>query len=135
IAFPPMTLKFGTDGVRGVANRELTPELALALGRAAVRVLGGDRWAIGRDPRVSGPMLAAALAAGLASEGADVTDLGVLPTPGVAHTAVQDGVGAAMISASHNPLGDNGIKIFAPGGMKLTDDVEAAIEAELLHLH
>lgn len=126
-----MTLKFGTDGVRGVANRELTPELALELGRAAARVLGGDRWLIGRDTRASGPMLAAALAAGLASEGADVVDLGVLPTPGVAHASAAEGVGAAMISASHNPFPDNGIKFFAPGGRKLTDEVEERLEAEL----
>lgn len=126
-----MTLKFGTDGVRGVANTELTPELALALGRAAVRVLGGGRWVIGRDTRRSGPMLAAALAAGLTSEGADVADLGVLPTPGVAHVAADGHVAAAMISASHNPFPDNGVKLFAPGGTKLPDDVEAALEAEL----
>ena len=72
-----MSLKFGTDGVRGVANKELTPELALSLGRAAARVLGGRRWVIGRDTRRSGPMLAAALAAGLTSEGVDVVDLEV----------------------------------------------------------
>lgn len=129
-----MTLKFGTDGVRGVANRELTPELALNLGRAAARVLGGRRWVIGRDPRRSGPLLAAALASGLASEGVHVADLGVLPTPGVAHVSAADGVGAAMISASHNPFGDNGIKLFAPGGRKLRDDVESALEAELTAL-
>lgn len=129
-----MTLKFGTDGVRGVANREITPELALDLGRAAARVLGGERWLIGRDTRVSGPLLAAALAAGLASEGADVDDLGVLPTPGVAHASAADGVGAAMISASHNPFPDNGIKLFAPGGRKLTDEVEERLEAELAAL-
>lgn len=129
-----MTLKFGTDGVRGVANRELTPELALALGRAAARVLGEQRWVIARDTRCSGPMLAAALAAGLASEGADVADLGVLPTPGLAHVAAVDGISAAMISASHNPFGDNGIKLFSTGGHKLRDDVEAALEAELAAL-
>ena len=77
-------LKFGTDGVRGIANAELTPELALALGRAAARVLGGDRFAIGRDTRRSGPMLEAALCAGLVSEGVDVELLGVAPTPEVA---------------------------------------------------
>ncbi|HEX2577703.1 MAG TPA: phosphoglucosamine mutase [Aquihabitans sp.] len=129
-----MTLKFGTDGVRGVANSELTPELALALGRAAARVVGGRRWLIGRDTRRSGPSLAAALAAGLASEGVDVVDLGVLPTPAVAHLSAVDGVGAAMISASHNPFADNGIKLFAPGGRKLSDDVEEALEAELTAL-
>jgi phosphoglucosamine mutase len=129
-----MTLKFGTDGVRGVANVELTPELALLLGRAAARVLGGDRWLIGRDTRRSGPVLTAALAAGLATEGVDVVDLGVLPTPGVAHLAAAQGVPAAMISASHNPFGDNGIKVFAAGGRKLADEVEAQLEAELAAL-
>jgi phosphoglucosamine mutase len=126
-----VTLKFGTDGVRGVANSELTPELALALGRASARVLGGDRWLVGRDTRRSGPMLAAALAAGLASEGVEVIDLGVLPTPGVAFLAGSEQVPAAMISASHNPFADNGIKLFATGGRKLTDQVEEAVETEL----
>ena len=126
-----MTLKFGTDGVRGVANQELTPELALALGRAAARVLEGDRWVIGSDTRRSGPLLAAALAAGLASEGREVADLGVIPTPGVAHLSATDGVPGAMISASHNPFADNGIKLFAPGGEKLSDALEARLEAEL----
>src|SRR6478735_8685727 len=119
-----MTLKFGTDGVRGVANHELTPELALTLGRAAARVLGGHRWLVGRDPRRSGPLLAAALAAGLATEGVEVIDLGVVPTPGVAHLSATDGVPAAMISASHNPFGDNGIKLFSAGGAKLSDELE-----------
>ncbi|MCU1452934.1 MAG: glmM [Acidimicrobiales bacterium] len=129
-----MTLKFGTDGVRGVANSELTPEFALALGRAAARVLGRDRWCIGRDTRRSGPFLAAALAAGLASEGATVSDLGVLPTPGLAHAAADQGCPAAMISASHNSFADNGIKLFAAGGQKLRDEVEEALEAELAML-
>ena len=126
-----MTLQFGTDGLRGVAGSELTAELAVALGRAAARVLGGDRFLVGRDTRRSGPMLAAALATGLAAEGADVELLGVIPTPGVAWHAARDGVPAAMISASHNPWSDNGIKLFAPGGLKLADEVEARIEAEL----
>jgi phosphoglucosamine mutase len=124
-----LSLKFGTDGVRGVANTELTPELVLALGRAAARVLGGDTFLIGR---VSGPMLQAALAAGLTSEGVSVTDLGVVPTPTVAFLSARDGVPAAMISASHNPFPDNGIKLFAPGGRKLADDVEERLEAELI---
>src|SRR3954462_10049851 len=127
-----MSLKFGTDGVRGVANPELTPELVLALGRAAARVLGGSEFLIGRDTRISGPMLQAALAAGLASEGANVTDLGVLPTPAVAFLSAQRNLPAAMISASHNPFPDNGIKLFAPGGRKLADDVEERLEAELI---
>jgi len=127
-------LKFGTDGVRGLANAELTPELAMALGRAAARVLGGDHVAVGRDTRRSGPLLEAALAAGLASEGVDVTLLGVVPTPEVAWWSAAHTAPAAMVSASHNPFGDNGIKLFAPGGRKLTDEVEGRLEAELARL-
>jgi phosphoglucosamine mutase len=127
-------LRFGTDGVRGVANVELTPELALALGRASARVLGGDRTVVGRDTRRSGPMLAAALGVGLASEGIDVIDLGVVPTPVVAHASAVLGVPGAMISASHNPFPDNGIKLFAAGGRKLGDAVEERLESELVAL-
>ena len=87
-----------------------------------------------RDTRRSGPLLAAALSAGLASEGASVVDIGVLPTPGVAHLSKADGVAAAMISASHNPFGDNGIKFFAPGGRKLDDPTEDGLEAQLARL-
>jgi len=126
-----MTLRFGTDGVRGVANVELTPELVLVLGRAAARVLPGKRFVIGRDTRQSGPMLEAALAAGLASEGVDVERLGVVPTPAVAWVSAQEDVPGAVISASHNPYGDNGVKLFAAGGLKLRDDVEEELEAEL----
>ena len=125
-------LTFGTDGVRGVANTELTPELVLSLGRAAARVLGKGPWLVGRDTRISGPYLAAALAAGLAAEGASVVDIGVLPTPAVAAACAARGLPGAMISASHNPFADNGVKLFATGGRKLTDEVEAEIEA-LLH--
>ncbi|HEY6415982.1 MAG TPA: phosphoglucosamine mutase, partial [Acidimicrobiales bacterium] len=124
-------LKFGTDGVRGVANAELTPELALVLGRAAARVLGGDRFAIGRDTRLSGPMLEAALCAGLVSEGVDVELLGVAPTPEVAWWSVTADAPAAVVSASHNPFPDNGIKLFAAGGRKLPDEVEERLEREL----
>ena len=127
-------LKFGTDGVRGVANAELTPELALALGRAAARVLGGSRFAVGRDTRRSGPLLEAALCAGLAAEGVDVAVLGVAPTPEVAWWSATEGAPAAMVSASHNPFPDNGIKLFSAGGRKLADDVEAEVEAELRRL-
>ncbi len=127
-------LKFGTDGVRGVANADLTPELALALGRAAARVLDGDRFAIGRDTRRSGPMLEAALCAGLVSEGVDVELLGVAPTPEVAWWSVTAGAPAAVVSASHNPFADNGIKLFAAGGRKLADDVEERLEGELQRL-
>jgi phosphoglucosamine mutase len=127
-----MTLRFGTDGVRGVANVDLTPELTVALGRAAARALGTGRpFVVGRDTRRSGPMLEAALVAGLTAEGAAVEVAGVVPTPAVAYLAeVDDGPGA-VISASHNPFYDNGIKFFARGGRKLTDEAEARIEAEL----
>jgi phosphoglucosamine mutase len=124
-------VRFGTDGIRGVANAELGAELVMALGRAATRALGAERFLVGRDTRRSGPLLQAALSAGMASEGADVIDLGVLPTPGVAFLSAQRGVPAAMVSASHNPFADNGIKLFAAGGLKLPDAIEAAVEAEL----
>ncbi len=126
-----MTLRFGTDGVRGAANTELTPELALALGRAAAQVLGAGPWLVGRDTRTSGPLLHASFAAGLASEGADTVDLGVIPTPGVAHLCASDQLPGAMISASHNPFGDNGIKLFQTGGLKLDDHRQAEVEAAL----
>jgi len=126
---------FGTDGVRGVANRELTAELALALGAAAARHLAnpgapGRRIAvIGRDPRASGEMLEAAVIAGLTSEGVDALRVGVLPTPAVAYlTGAYDADFGIMISASHNPMPDNGIKIFGAGGHKLDDATEDRIE-------
>ena len=125
---------FGTDGVRGVANRELTAELGLALSAAAARRLvpttSGHRLAVvGRDPRASGEMLEAAVVAGLASEGVDALLVGVLPTPAVAYlTAAYHADLGVMISASHNPMPDNGIKIFGPGGHKLDDDAEDRIE-------
>ncbi len=123
--------RFGTDGLRGVANVDLTPELLVALGRAAARTLGTERFLVGRDTRISGTMLQAALSAGLTAEGAEVTDLGMLPTPGVAWASATERHPAAMISASHNPFQDNGIKFFAPGGRKLSDDAEDRLEAEL----
>ncbi len=123
--------RFGTDGVRGTANTELTAELAVALGHAAARVLHAPTFLVGRDTRRSGTLLQSALSAGLAAEGVDVVDVGVLPTPGVAYCAEQRGVPAAMVSASHNPFGDNGIKLFAPGGTKLAVETEAAVEAEI----
>jgi phosphoglucosamine mutase len=126
---------FGTDGVRGVANRELTAELALALGSAAARCLaspgqpGRHIAVIGRDPRASGEMLEAAVIAGLTSQGVDALRVGVLPTPAVAYlTSAYDADFGVMISASHNPMPDNGIKIFGPGGHKLDDDTEDEIE-------
>src|SRR4051812_14403778 len=127
-----MSLRFGTDGVRGDAGTDLTSPLVTALGRAAARVLGaGTPSLVGRDTRESGPRIEADLAAGFGAEGAAVVSLGVLPTPAVAYLASVDGAPAAMISASHNPWPDNGIKLFAPGGRKLDDDAEAAIEHEM----
>ena len=130
-----MTLQFGTDGVRGVANSELTVELVTAFGRAAVRVLGaGEPYVVGRDTRRSGPMIEAALVAGICAEGADVILAGVLPTPGVAHLAHERGAPAAVISASHNSYEDNGVKLFAPGGRKISEPLEARVEHELVEL-
>ncbi|MBB3678109.1 phosphoglucosamine mutase [Modestobacter versicolor] len=126
---------FGTDGVRGRANADLTPELALSVARAAASVLadrdGTSRpvAVVGRDPRASGEMLEAAVVAGLASAGAEVLRVGVLPTPAIAHlTGRTDADLGVMLSASHNPMPDNGIKLFSRGGHKLPDAVEAAIE-------
>jgi phosphoglucosamine mutase len=124
-------MKFGTDGVRGAALTELTVEYAAALGRAAARTLGGGRWLLGRDTRESGPVLEAAVAAGLAAGGAEPVSVGVVPTPALAWLAAQAGVPAAMITASHNPWHDNGVKIFGAGGLKLTDEVERGIEAAI----
>ncbi|HJG43971.1 phosphoglucosamine mutase [Corynebacterium phoceense] len=135
-----MTRLFGTDGVRGLANQKLTPILALKLGQAAAEVFTADRESferrplaiIGRDPRVSGEMLDAAIASGLASRGVDVLRVGVLPTPAVAF--LTDDYGAdfgVMISASHNPMPDNGIKFFSAGGRKLPDSIEDQIQAQM----
>lgn len=129
---------FGTDGVRGLANGELTCELALGLAVSAARVLctaspdRRPRAVVGTDGRASGEMLQAAVAAGLASMGVDVDLVGVLPTPAVAFLTADTGADlGVMISASHNPMPDNGIKIFASGGSKLADEAEDAIEAAL----
>ncbi|WP_458415147.1 phosphoglucosamine mutase [Schinkia sp. CFF1] len=129
---------FGTDGVRGVANSELTPELAFKLGRFGGYVLtkaaSTPKVIIGRDTRVSGPMLEGALVAGLLSIGAEVMRLGVISTPGVAFLTKALGAQAGvMISASHNPVEDNGIKFFGPDGFKLTDEQENEIEELLDH--
>ena len=135
-----MARLFGTDGVRGVANRDLTVSLALNLAQAAALVLGETARSegrrpiaiIGRDPRISGEYLAAAVATGLASSGVDVYDAGVVPTPATAFlTADFSADFGVMISASHNPAPDNGIKFFAAGGHKLADDVEDKIEAAM----
>jgi phosphoglucosamine mutase len=123
--------RFGTDGVRGVANVDLTPEFVLALGRAVARTIAATEFVVGRDTRRSGPLLQSAFSAGAASEGADVIDVGELPTPALAWLSAERGVPAVVVSASHNPFADNGIKVFAAGGLKLSESVEAAIEAEL----
>lgn len=123
--------RFGTDGVRAVALTELTAGHAAAIGRAAATVLGGGRWLLGRDTRESGPVLEAAVASGIAAAGGEPVSVGVLPTPALAWLAAEAGCPAAMITASHNPWHDNGVKIFGPGGVKLLDDVERAIEAAI----
>ena len=129
-----MGAMFGTDGVRGVANQDLTPELALQVGRAGAYVLAqkhpGAPLVIGRDTRISGDMLEAALVAGICSAGVRVLRAGVLPTPAVAYLARALGAaGGVVISASHNPVADNGIKFFGPDGFKLPDFVEEEIES------
>jgi phosphoglucosamine mutase len=135
-----MARLFGTDGVRGLANVDITAELALSLSVAAAHVLGQDARAagrrpkavVGRDPRASGEFLSAAVVAGLASAGVDVHNVGVLPTPAVAFlTADMDAHFGVMLSASHNAMPDNGIKFFAAGGHKLPDAVEDEIAANL----
>lgn len=135
-----MARLFGTDGVRGTANVELTAELALDLSVAAAHILGEagalrstKPFAIvGRDPRASGEFLEAAVVAGLASAGIDVVLVDVLPTPGVAYLVDQTNADlGVMISASHNPMPDNGIKFFSRGGVKLADDLEDAIERHM----
>jgi len=138
-----VTRLFGTDGVRGVANVDLTAEQALSLASAAAELLGGSARAggsadrrplvvVGRDTRPSGEFLEAAVVAGLAASGADVARVGVAPTPAVAHAVASSGATfGVMLSASHNPMPDNGIKLFAAGGLKLPDDVEDAIERRM----
>lgn len=131
-----MARLFGTDGVRGLANGDLTPELALSVSASAARVLAAHDSThrpiavVGRDPRASGEMLQAAVCAGLTSAGADVMQVGVLPTPAIAYLVGElDADLGVMISASHNPMPDNGIKLFAAGGHKLPDAIEDEIEA------
>ena len=135
-----MARLFGTDGVRGLANGDVTAELALDLAVAAAHVLADvgefnghrPRAVVGHDPRASGEFLSAAVTAGLASAGVDVDDVGVLPTPAVAHLVAATGADlGVMLSASHNPMPDNGIKFFARGGQKLPDELEDAIEQRL----
>jgi phosphoglucosamine mutase len=124
-------LRFGTDGVRGDAEAELTPALIVGLGRALGRVFDTPSLLIGRDTRASGPRIVAELAAGLRGEGVRAVPLGVVPTPAIAFSAASAGLPAAIVSASHNPWHDNGVKVVGPDGRKLRDDIEAAIEREL----
>lgn len=126
-----MTLTFGTDGVRGDARGELTPEFVGALGRAAAGVLGAERFAVGRDTRASGPGLVEALRRGVERAGGSAVDLGVVPTPAVARWCDEEQVAGAVVSASHNPWHDNGVKLFAPGGRKLSDEAQHEIERRL----
>ncbi|NYE58724.1 phosphoglucosamine mutase [Carboxydothermus ferrireducens] len=128
---------FGTDGVRGVANRDLTPELAYKLGRAAAYVLkekyNGQGIVVGKDTRISGDMLESALAAGILSVGLNVLRVGVMPTPAIAYlTRELKATAGAVISASHNPMEDNGIKFFSGSGFKLPDEIEEEIEKYVL---
>ena len=137
---PIMSRLFGTDGVRGLANETLTVELSMRLAQAAAPVLGGDAFedgrrptaVVARDPRISGEFINAAVVAGLASSGVDVWDAGVLPTPAAAYLVADLGADfGVMISASHNPAPDNGIKFLARGGEKLSDEEEDAIQQRL----
>jgi len=129
-----MGVMFGTDGVRGIANKDLTVDLAMRIGRAGAHVLAreksGHRIVVGRDTRISGDMLEAALTAGICSAGVDVLRVGVLPTPAVAYlTRELEASAGVVISASHNPVEDNGIKYFGPSGYKLPDSTEEQIES------
>ena len=126
-----MALRFGTDGVRAEAFTVLTTEYVRALGAAAAEVLDGESFLVGRDTRESGPELLRAFAQGCASKGVSVIDLGVVPTPAVAHMSDVLQLPAAMLSASHNPWQDNGIKLFSAGGRKLSDADQDVIQAEL----
>lgn len=126
-----MALRFGTDGVRAEALTQLTTEFARSLGAAAARTLGSGEIIVGRDTRESGPELLEAFAQGVASVGSTVRDLGVVPTPAVAWTCQTDGVAGAMLSASHNPWHDNGIKLFGAGGLKLSDEAQDKIQSQL----
>ena len=129
-----MTLAFGTDGVRGDTRGALTGQLVEAVGEAAGEVLGADRFAVGRDTRISGPELAEALSRGVRRAGGSAVDLGVVPTPAVARWCHDEHVAGAVVSASHNPWHDNGVKLFAPGGRKLSDEAQHEIERRIAEL-
>jgi len=124
-----VSLRFGTDGIRADARDILTTSVVAALGRAGAEVLGADALVVGRDTRESGASLSAALHAGVHAAGGESVDLGVVPTPAVALWCAEEGVAGAVISASHNPWHDNGVKFFAPGGTKLGDAVQDEIQA------
>jgi phosphoglucosamine mutase len=126
-----MALRFGTDGVRGRVPDELSVDDVRRLGAAAAEVLGGSRFLVGRDTRASGPDLEQALLEGLAARGVTGERLGVVPTPTVAWLAAADSLPGAMISASHNPYSDNGVKLFAPGGSKLSDAMQDRVQLVL----
>ena len=123
--------RFGTDGIRGLAFEELSTEIAMCLGRATARVMDLERVVVGRDTRESGPALSTALIEGLNAEGVQVLDVGVLPTPGVAFLSASMMIPGFVLSASHNPFHDNGIKVIGSGGTKLSTATEVAIEKEL----
>ncbi|MGO9872355.1 MAG: phosphoglucosamine mutase [Acidimicrobiia bacterium] len=123
-------LRFGTDGVRGNADTDLSTPLVVALGRAAARVIGAPEFVVGRDTRESGPRIEADLIRGLTAEGARVRSLGVASTPAVAFVAQRADVPAAIVSASHNPWSDNGVKLLSRDGRKLAPDIEAEIETQ-----
>lgn len=122
---------FGTDGIRGVANQQLNINVATSVAIGAARRVGGTRWIVGRDTRVSSPMISQALASGFMSQGIDVYDLGIVPSAAVSYACRRHQISGAMVTASHNPYEDNGIKLFGPNGAKLADDLERAIEVDM----
>ena len=126
-----MNLRFGTDGVRGRAFDELSERDIEDLGAAAAAVFGASRFYVARDTRESGPALVQALCVGLSADGAEVVDLGVAPTPALAWLAAADDAPGAVVSASHNPYHDNGVKLFAAGGRKLADAQQDAVQAAI----
>lgn len=128
VSLHSVNLQFGTDGVRGDTRTLLSAEAVAALGRAGAEVLGADGFAVGRDTRASSPILAAAIHGGTATAGGHSVDLGVVPTPAVARWCHDHGVAGAVVSASHNPAHDNGVKFFAAGGMKLSEDSQHQIQ-------
>ena len=129
-----MTLSFGTDGVRGPAPETLDQRFVACLATAASEILPVDRWIIGRDTRESGPALSEAIMSAIGRNGLTAVDAGVIPTPVVAYLSNIENSGGIVVSASHNPWTDNGVKIFAPGGRKLRDEEQSMIEKRLNEL-